>query len=140
MEERDLVAEFLKTQSEAAFNALFAPLFARLYRYFTLRELDPLTAEDLTQNVLLTVYRRSGELRDRELFYGWFYRIARNELAGYWREQRSHNEFVEIEPLSDELSSALTTEAESELALNFADRWLRTSLSRSAEYWPTVWR
>jgi RNA polymerase sigma-70 factor, ECF subfamily len=123
LEERDLVTAFLKAQSEAAFDALFEPLYARLFRYFCLRGLDPLTAEDLAQNVLLTVYRRGGELRERELFYGWFYRVARNELADYWRQPGGRQEFVELESLGDELAAAPTVEAESELALNFAE-WL----------------
>jgi len=42
LEEQQLVTAFLETPSEAAFSALFEPLCARLFRYFTLRGLDPL--------------------------------------------------------------------------------------------------
>lgn len=123
LEERNHLAAFLERQDEAAFGALFSPLYGRVYRYFTLRGLDPLTAEELAQNVLLAVYRHGGELRDRALFYGWFYRIARNELVAYWRQQNTRAELLVIEPLSDELSETLATETESELAHDFA-AWL----------------
>jgi RNA polymerase sigma-70 factor, ECF subfamily len=120
LEERDLVAAFLESQGEATFSALFNPLCARLFRYFTLRGLDPLTAEELAQNVLLAVYRHGGEVRDQALFYGWFYRIARNELAAYWRQQNARAEWIVFESLDDELTETLASESESELVLNFA--------------------
>lgn len=46
-----------------------------LHRYLT-RLAGPGIAEDLTQEVLLTIYRKIGALREPELFRAWMYRIA----------------------------------------------------------------
>jgi RNA polymerase sigma-70 factor, ECF subfamily len=46
-----------------------------LHRYLT-RLAGPALAEDLTQEVLLTICRKLGALREPELFRAWMYRIA----------------------------------------------------------------
>jgi RNA polymerase sigma factor (sigma-70 family) len=52
------------------------------------RGLDSFTAEELVQDVLLTVYRRSGEIRNRLCIKGWLYMVARNSLLQHARKQR----------------------------------------------------
>jgi RNA polymerase sigma-70 factor (ECF subfamily) len=44
------------------------------------RGLDSSTSEELVQDVLLTVYRHSGEVRNQVCFMGWLFRVARNSL------------------------------------------------------------
>ena len=94
MEERPVIEDFLATRTEEAFCALFEAVGLRVHRYFLLRGLDRATAEELTQNVMLKVYRQAGELRETSLFYGWLFAIARNELVSFWRGKRARIETV----------------------------------------------
>jgi len=74
----------------------------RVNRYFRFRGLDAATAEELTQNVMLKVYRRAGELRDVERFHGWLFAIARNEMVSYWRGAQVRIETVALEAAAGE--------------------------------------
>jgi RNA polymerase sigma-70 factor (ECF subfamily) len=105
--EKQYLAEFLLQRTEEAFCALFEAVYARVRRYFVLRGLDVMTAEDLAQNVLVIVYRRASEVREPELFLGWLFAVARNELLRHVRQARRHVETVEYEPLSAGLAEQL---------------------------------
>lgn len=100
MEERLVIKQFLTTGTEEAFCALFEAVAVRVHRYFLLRGLERATAEELTQNVMLKVYRQAAELRDVNLFYGWLFAIARNELVSYWRGKQARIETVAWDSLS----------------------------------------
>ena len=65
---------------------MFQALYARLCRYFRARGLDSSSAEDLVQEVLMTVYRRAGEVRDQACFTGWLFRVARNSMLQHVRK------------------------------------------------------
>jgi RNA polymerase sigma-70 factor, ECF subfamily len=52
------------------------------------RGLDSFTAEELVQDVLLTVYRRSGEIRNKACIKGWLYMVSRNSLLQHARKHR----------------------------------------------------
>jgi len=97
--ERADVAAFLSTRSDAAFNRLAHSLFARLIRYFSIRGLAAETAEELAQDVLMIVYRKAEMLRNTEYFYGWFYKIARNQHLQYIRQQKRDAELVDLDRL-----------------------------------------
>jgi len=112
VEEKQALELFLLTGTEEAFCALFEVLYAKVRRYFLLRGLDRMTAEELGQNVMFIVYRRAGEVREKDLFYGWLFKVARNELSRHWRQHRPQGELVAFEPLSAELAARLTTEIE----------------------------
>jgi RNA polymerase sigma-70 factor (ECF subfamily) len=106
VEEKQVIEAFLETRSEEAFCALFEAVSVRVSRYFLLRGLDTPTAEDMTQNVFLKLYRQSGELRDSNRFYGWLFAIARNELISYWRRE-GRSERVEYAPLAEQYPGGL---------------------------------
>jgi RNA polymerase sigma-70 factor, ECF subfamily len=92
--------------------SFYEAIYARVRRFFMLRGLDSMTAEDLAQNVALKVYQRAGEVKDRALFYGWLFAVARNELHDLRRRHRLLAEMVEFEPLSGELSELLSAPPE----------------------------
>lgn len=124
MEEKQAIELFLQTRSEESFCTLFELFYARVRRYFLLRGLETSTAEELAQNVLFIVYQKAGDVREKELFQGWLFKVAKNELLRHWRRQRSRNEIAWFEPLSDELTERLTTEMEIARNSDFAE-WLR---------------
>lgn len=83
--EQEAIEHYQDSRTDAAFEALFRALCPRLLLYFTVRGCDAGVAEDLTQNVMLNVYRHSGMVRDRSLFRAWVLRIAHNELVQHWK-------------------------------------------------------
>ncbi|MBL8169791.1 MAG: sigma-70 family RNA polymerase sigma factor [Acidobacteria bacterium] len=107
MDDRQAIENFLLTRTEDAFCVLFESVYPRLRRYFLLRGLDAAEAEDLAQNVMVIVYQRGGEVRHKELFHGWLFQVAKNELARHWRRRQTRESIAAMEPLSDELASKL---------------------------------
>jgi RNA polymerase sigma-70 factor (ECF subfamily) len=107
VDEKQTLELFLHTRTEESFCALFAALYGRVRRYFLLRGLDRMTAEELSQNVLLTVYRRAGELRERELFQGWLFKVARNEMLQHLRRQPPPDWMIDFDSLGDQFVNGL---------------------------------
>jgi RNA polymerase sigma-70 factor (ECF subfamily) len=124
VEEKQAIELFLQTRTEESFCDLFEWVYARVRRYYLLRGLETAIAEELAQNVMLIVYRRAGDLREDELFHGWLFKIAKNEMLGHWRQQRTRSDLVKFEPFSEDLTERLTTETEEALHSNFAE-WMR---------------
>lgn len=119
MDEQQAIRLFLNDRTEEAFCALFVAVYPRARRYFLVRNVDEMTAEELAQTVLFRVYQKAGELKDHALFYGWLFTIARNELLQHWRRQQARIETVELEPLAE----TFTTEPAGLLQAEF-DEWL----------------
>ncbi|MGH9766161.1 MAG: RNA polymerase sigma factor [Blastocatellia bacterium] len=110
MDDKRVIENFLLTGSDEAFCELFETVYPRVRRYFLLRGMEAGEAEDLAQNVMVIVYQRSNEVRETEFFSGWLFKVAKNELARYWRRRQTRNRIAEMEPLSDELAEKLMTE------------------------------
>ena len=123
VDDRQAIENFLLTRTEDAFCVLFESVYPRLRRYFLLRGMDAGEAEELAQNVMVILYRRGGEVRDRELFHGWLFSVAKNELIRHWRQKQTRHRIAAMEPLSEELSGRLMTEMELASQSNFAE-WM----------------
>ena len=95
--ERDAIARFLESPSEATFRELFRQLCPKLLNYFRLRGCEPSVAEELTQDVMLTVFREVRSLRDHRLFRPWLFKIARNGLLQEIRKRGRRIELVELD-------------------------------------------
>lgn len=74
---------FLDAPDETTFADLFRLFSPRLVAFFRARGCGTV-AEDLAQEVMLTVYRKAGQVRDRALFRAWVFRIARNTLSRHF--------------------------------------------------------
>lgn len=112
MDDRRSIENFLLTGAEEDFCDLFEDFYPRVRRYFLLRGMEAGEAEDLAQNVMVTVYQRANEVRDKEFFQGWLFKVAKNELARFWRQRLARSRIAEMEPLSDELAGKLIMEME----------------------------
>jgi len=123
LEEKQAIELFLETRTEESFCALFESFYARVRRYFLMRGLETTIAEELAQNVMYIAYQRAGEVREKGLFNGWLFKVAKNEMLRHWRHQRTRREIVEFEPLSEYLAEMLTTEMETARNSDFAD-WM----------------
>ena len=79
---------------EQAFGLLMAEYHPRL-RFFVRRLVDcPQTADDVLQDVWLTVFRRIGTLTDSGALVGWLYAIARHKA---WHVLRRRRDWSPIE-------------------------------------------
>jgi len=121
LEDRHTIENFLLTGAEEDFCALFESVYPRVRRYFLLRGVGAGEAEELAQDVMVIVYKRAGELREKEFFNGWLFKVAKNELARFWRRRQTRSRIAEMEPLDDELAEKLVTEMEVAGSTHFAE-------------------
>jgi RNA polymerase sigma-70 factor, ECF subfamily len=86
------------------FDAAVTDITAKLRTFIRRRVPDDATADDLTQETLLKVYRSQAALRNDDRLESWLYRIARRTLIDYYRKRRP----------SEELPLSLQTESRDE--------------------------
>jgi RNA polymerase sigma factor (sigma-70 family) len=122
-DDRSYLEEFLQTRSAESFSALFKILYPQILKYFLTRSLDRMVAEELSQNVLFIVYERVGDLREKNLFFGWLFKVARNEWLQYVRNQQRRNKIARFEPLESESAKTLTVELDMSLNSQFHE-WM----------------
>jgi RNA polymerase sigma-70 factor (ECF subfamily) len=103
--EAGLMNRFLDTQDEESFAGLFVSFTPRLVRFFRTRGCG-LVAEDLAQEVMLTVYRKAGQVRDRALFKAWVFRIARNTMSRHFGRQSRDVDTVDLADVPERLVAA----------------------------------
>lgn len=70
------------------FDATVTEFAGRLRAFIRRRVPDGATADDLTQETLLKVFRSRASLPDAQRLEAWLYRIARNTLIDYYRRRR----------------------------------------------------
>ena len=104
MEEKQAIELFLRQGNEESFGTLFECVYPKVYRYFVLRNLEPAVAEELSQNVLLAVYRGANRLQNDKPFLGWLFKVARNEMFQYFRRNRGATRRCSLEPLDAALN------------------------------------
>jgi len=123
MDEQRAIEMFLKLRDDETFCALFVAVYGRVRRYFLLRGVDRMTAEDLTQQVMLAVHQKAGEFRDHQLFQGWLFAIARNELLQHWRRGQARPQTIELEPIRTAIEEQFSVTPELQLHTELDD-WL----------------
>jgi RNA polymerase sigma-70 factor (ECF subfamily) len=92
--ESDLFAELMERIASrgdrAAFAALFEHYAPRLKGYLGRLGLEPGRAEDLAQEVMVTVWRKADSFdRNKATVSTWIYRIARNRRIDLFRRERT---------------------------------------------------
>lgn len=92
---------FLETPSEDSFADLFKTFTPQLVAFFRARSCDLALAEDLAQEVMLTVYRKASQIRDRTLFRAWLFKIARNVLCRHYGKQSREVDTVDLADIAD---------------------------------------
>jgi len=102
-QERTVTEEFLESPSEASFYSLFRIFTPQLTSFFRARGCELALSEDLSQEVMFTVYRKADQLRDRTLFRAWLFKIARSVLCRHYGKRSREVETIELEKLADRL-------------------------------------
>ena len=96
---------FLDQRDEDSFNDLFRVFFPQLVAFFRRRGHETTVAEDLAQEVMLTVYRKASQLRDHSLFRAWLFKVARNAACRHFAQRSRQVPTVDIEEMGEFLPS-----------------------------------
>jgi RNA polymerase sigma-70 factor (ECF subfamily) len=83
---------------------------------------DPALADDVTQETLIRLHKKSGSLRDADRLHAWVFQIARNAVADHFRSTRPGDVFDERlhAPPVDLAPSETVTAEEETLQQNLA--------------------
>jgi RNA polymerase sigma-70 factor (ECF subfamily) len=103
--EFEVAEQFLNQGDEDSYNELFRLLSPQLVAFFRRRGHENSTAEDLAQEVMITVYRRAGQVRDHKLFRAWLFRVARNTAYRYFAQCTRQVPTVDIADMSESLAA-----------------------------------
>lgn len=77
-------------QDRAAFIQLFNYFAPRVKAYLRRQGLEAGTAEDITQDVMLQVWKRAGQFdAGKARASTWIFTIARNRLIDVWRQKKA---------------------------------------------------
>jgi RNA polymerase sigma-70 factor (ECF subfamily) len=95
--EQETVDLFLSEPTEESFCAMFRAVAPQIIRYFRARGCEPSLSEDLTQEVMLAVFRQVSMLRDRKFFRPWIFKIARNALLQHLRRESRNVQTTELD-------------------------------------------
>src|ERR1700730_18243088 len=87
---------FLPAPNEDSSSALFNAFTPQLVAFFRARNCEPALAEDLAQEVMLIVYRKAAQIRDRTLFRAWLFKIARHALYRQFGKKTREVETVDL--------------------------------------------
>src|SRR5258706_11932370 len=106
LHEAAVTETFLKALNEDSFTELFNIFTPRLVAFFRARNCELALAEDLAQEVMLIVYRKAAQIRDRTLFRAWLFKIARNALCRHYGKQTREVETIDLADATDRLAAA----------------------------------
>jgi len=131
LQERAAANRFLEAPNEDTFGALFKIFTPQLTSFFRARGCEPTLCEDLAQDVMLIVYRKADQLRDRTLFRAWLFKIARSSLCRHYGKQSREVDTIDLEKVSDSLVTSIRVPAATP-AFEFMD-WMAFLDSRERE-------
>jgi RNA polymerase sigma-70 factor (ECF subfamily) len=106
MHEERVTERFLDAPDELSFADLFRVFTPQLRAFFRTRGCGTAVAEDLAQEVMLTVHLKASQLRERKLFRAWLFKIARNALSHYYRKQAAEVETIDLADIADRLAAS----------------------------------
>jgi len=92
---------FLEARSEESFIELFLTLTPQLVSFFRSRGCAMDVSEDLSQEVMLTVYRKGTQVRDRARFRAWVFTIARHALYRHHGKHSLEVVAIDLQDLVD---------------------------------------
>ena len=106
LQEGAVMQRFLEMPTEDSFADLFKTLTPQLIAFFRARSCELALAEDLAQEVMLIVYSKAAQIRDRTLFRAWLFKIARNTLCRHHGKQTREVETLDLAEVPDRLVAA----------------------------------
>jgi RNA polymerase sigma-70 factor (ECF subfamily) len=104
LRESAVADRFLDQPDEESFTELFRVFTPQLVAFFRHRGHELVLAEDLAQEVMLTVYYKADQVRDRRSFRAWVFKIARNAACRHFAKLTHEAPTVALEDLDDRFS------------------------------------
>src|SRR5579864_7045532 len=98
--EEAVTNKFLEAPDEDSFGDVFKLFSPQLVAFFRARGCELALAEDLAQEVMLTVYRKATQVRDRTLFRAWLFKVARNALNRHYGKQSREVDTIDLGEVS----------------------------------------
>ncbi len=93
------------------FDEIFETYFSRVYNKILGMVKNPEDAEDIAQEVFVSVYKNLKKFRKESNVYTWIYRIAINKTYDFFRRNKLtfelNEEILEIEDISSSLLVSL---------------------------------
>jgi len=77
-----------KNGDQAAFGQIYEFFFQKIYKFIFYRVGHKQIAEDLAEEVFIKAYAKIASLDRSEMFEGWLYQIARNNIVDYYRQKK----------------------------------------------------
>lgn len=99
--EAEIAERFLNEADDDSFSALFRVFSPQLVAFFRRRGHESGIAEDLAQEVMLTVYLRARQVRDHRLFRAWLFQVARHAACRHYAQRMRQVTTVEVENMSE---------------------------------------
>jgi RNA polymerase sigma-70 factor (ECF subfamily) len=103
--ECEVADQFMNRRDEDSFTALFRVFSPQMVAFFRRRGHDVVLAEDLAQEVMLTVYRKAGQIRDRTLFRAWMFQIARHTVSRHFTKTTREVRTVNLAEVGDRFAA-----------------------------------
>ena len=132
LQEREATDQFLNDPNEESFTALFKIFYPQLVAFFRARCREFTLAEDLAQEVMLTVYCHGRQIRDRTLFRGWLFKIAHHALCRHYGNSSREFETVDLADVENRLAVA-TPKPGGTFAFEFRD-WMDLLDARERDF------
>ena len=83
--ESGAIEHFLESPNDDSFTEVFLTFAPQLVSFFCSHGCGWDVSEDLSQEVMLTVYRKSRQIRDRARFRSWLFKIGLHALYKHFR-------------------------------------------------------
>ena len=132
LHEASVIEKFLEDPNEVSFAELFTIFTPQLVGFFRARGCELAVAEDLTQEVMMTVYCKAVQIRERALFRAWLVKVARHTLCRHYSKQAREVETVDLADVADRLTAASHKPAAATPAFEFM-HWMAFLDSREQE-------
>ena len=82
----------------------FDDYFGSVYSYILIQVKNPHTAEDLTQETFLKVFRNEHHFKGESSVKTWIFRIAYTTMMSYFRKKNPLTYFIDLNLLKDDSS------------------------------------
>src|SRR3989344_42357 len=110
--EKNLVDKARKGNPEA-FGALYDYYLPRIYRFVLFKVSHKQQAEDITQHAFMKAWENMGSYKPQGYVFGsWLYRIARNTVIDYYRQNEPQIDIEDVAPEDLGIDNSLLTKLE----------------------------
>ena len=93
----ELVELFVKENNQAAFEEIFNRYVDKIYGISLRITRNPVSAEEVLQEVFLTLASKAGTFRGEAKFSSWLYRITVNTAFMHLRAEKKHSSTLSLE-------------------------------------------